>query len=870
MLRALGFLSPGRTVTAEEGTRHIVFEALKLEKALKAMDYVLDDRPKEAFRLLEDHDEVPISQLAYGVCEFLEATLGFEEDTMKHAAVILTKAEGLAWKEKGFAEKNRLQGSEIYPAGTEYTVVYAEANLLNALLMLMTESFVEQAKALLKLRRAYHALDSISKSMQRMNKGEFTTVTEAMRNLGLLGNESTPNLQSDGSSSSTQRFADVPHGLTEQQLQDREVVEGLERIYRMRKARIAGSHIGNPPAYKAMRTHLGMEGTGGVRGEKARGEKTYGEKTYGEKTYGEVPGEQMYGDPEISSVDEYIHSGVNLCFGILQVVLSLLPPGLGKVLSVVGFKGSREKGLRMIWKAAQERNVQGGIALLALLVFYDGPFQFTDVAFDLPPVRGEEGVSIGEGDGGDKDIGDTNFKDKNIKDEHTKDEHTKDKNIQGDGNNEGESNKGENNEGQNEGQSNAGNDKENINKEVPNIRDQNDKNKIPRTTPSPYISQKMELERKATAGQDEPTILHPGDRLVRTLLHARAIFPRSNLWLLQESRMLAGRGRLEEAVQLLDSAKPSQMRQVDALMFFDRCMLLVFLHRFDRAAKEFLHLMDVNTYSHALYTYFAGACYLEAYRMCETGLLVRGPHMQDSADPAKREEYRELARKYLLQAPELAGKKTFMAHIPPFEKLICRKHREVQRRARQTGMPYLDCIGTSPIHELAYFWDGYNRMPEQALRLSVKLLGYTASQTLDPDLDLLNSRTGKPYAHFDEPREQSMMRHTLQAVSLRRLGQIHRGNHILDRYVIRHISLSGRVGPAEKLRKLDENPWLYPTALYEKALFCWNINGVGGLDDSVVWLRKSQDFGGDDYELSTRVSMKTKAALDRLEDMQVS
>ena len=811
MLKVLSFLTSGPTITPEEGTRHIVFEALKLEKALKAMDYVLDDRPKEAFSLLQDHDEVPISELAYGVCEFLEATLGFEEDTMKHAAIILSKAETLAWKEKGFAEKNNLQGSVIYPAGTEYTVAYAEANLLNALLMLMTESFVEEAKALLKLRRAYHALDSISKSMQSMNNGKITTVTEAMHNLGLLENQSTPNLQSDTSSSST-HFADIPHPLTEQQLKDRKVIDDLEQIYRMRKARITGSHIGNPPAYKTMRTHLGVR-------------RNSTDSKAASENY-----EIMYGDPEISSVDEYIHSGVNLCFGILQVVLSLLPPALGKVLSVVGFKGSREKGLEMIWKAAQERNVQGGIGLLALLVFYDGPFQFTDVAFDSP----------------------TAIQNKEENSEANDKQNAENDTIR-------VSNDGSNPDGQTTEEDDAksfGSDQLSTSTAATSKKD--------------YAQQKMELERKATRGEGEPTILPPGPKLAKALLHARALFPRSNLWLLQESRMLAGRGRLDEAMQLMDSAKKSQMRQVDALMFFDRCMLLVFLHRFERAAKEFLELMNINTYSHALYTYFAGACYLEAYRMCETGLLVKGEHMQDSANPDKKEEYKKLAKKYLLEAPELAGKKKLMAHIPPFEKMIKRKHKEVLRRKQKTGLPYLDCIGTSPIHELAYFWDGYNRMPEECLRLSIQLLGYTASETRDPELDLVNSNTKKPYAHFKEPVEQSMIRHTLQAISMRRLGEVKKGNEVLDKEVIRNITVSGKVNANEKLRKLEENPWLYPTALYEKALFYWTLNGVSGLDDCMKWLKKSQDFGGDDYELSTRISMKTKAAIDRLEDMDVS
>ncbi|QPG76213.1 hypothetical protein FOA43_003599 [Brettanomyces nanus] len=773
--------------------------ALKLEKALKAMDYVLDDRPEEAFHLLGDHEEVAISELAYGVCEFLEATLGFEDQTMHHASDILSKVESKAWREKLISEKNKIKASAIYPPGTEFGVAYAEANLLNALLMLMSENFMETAKALIKLRRAYHTLDVMSKSMEKMSHGELTTAAEAVKNLGL---DEISHCSSD-SVNSTSHFADIPVPLTNRQLEDKKVIIKLESIYRMRKARIGGSHIGNPPVAKALRTHLGdQETTPQIEGK-----------------------EEQYGDPDIASVDEYIHSGVNLCFGILQVVLSLLPPGLGRVLSIVGFKGSRENGLKMVWKASQERNIHGGIGLLALLVFYDGPFQFTDVDFDVPSIS--EMKIIEE----KRDNTVPSLQSKNIT----------------------------------SNEMDCDTDSSDIGSFETAVSLQSTVSSI-----NKIAQEKMDLERKATRGDGEPTILHPGPKLVKTLLHARALFPNSNLWLLQESRMLAGRGRLEEAVKLMDSANKSQMKQVDALMYFDRCMLLVFLHRFERAAEEFISLMKVNSYSHALYMYFAGACYLEAYRMCETGLFLpedKDGDTHDRVDPKKKEEYKMLAEKCLLEAPKLIGKKKFMARILPFEKFVNRKFKEIIQRKKETQLPLIDCVGTSPIHELAYFWNGYNRMPENCLRLSIKLLGYNASRIIDPELDLVNPKTGKTYSSFAETREQGMIRNTLQSISLRRLGKLEKGMKVLDEGVLCYITESGRADPHDKLFKLSENPWLYPTALYEKALFCWKINGVAGLQDSMDWLKKSQSYGGDDYELSTRVSMKTKAAIDRLEDL---
>lgn len=38
-------------------------------------------------------------------------------------------------------------------------------------------------------------------------------------------------------------------------------------------------------------------------------------------------------------MDVFIHSGSNLCFGLLLVILSLIPPSLGRLLSIIGFRG---------------------------------------------------------------------------------------------------------------------------------------------------------------------------------------------------------------------------------------------------------------------------------------------------------------------------------------------------------------------------------------------------------------------------------------------------------------------------------------------------------------------------------------------------
>ncbi|GMM27798.1 hypothetical protein DAMA08_005140 [Martiniozyma asiatica (nom. inval.)] len=776
MLRALGFA--GSKPSEEEKRDKIITQALQLENALKAMDYVLDDRATEAFKLLKGHENVAISQLAYGVVLFLEATFGFETETMKKASEALSAAENLTWKEKSYFEKNKINTSSIYPPGTEFAVAYAESNLLNALLMLLSENFMEGAKALLKLRRAYQTLDSISKNLHTPHNASSASLAD-------LENYSQVSL--NGSDSSSLNFVDVPLPLSEQLNKDKSCIDKLEKIYQMRKSRIGGSHIGNPPVASSLRSSLGFDKN---------------------NSKDEIQ-EMKFGNPDVSSVDEYIHSGVNLCFGILQVVLSLIPPAIGKVLSVVGFKGSREAGLQMVWNAAQERNIHGGIGLLALLVFYDGPFQFTDVDFDVPSAKELE---------------------------------------------------------QNNNKSNV---------EIKTFNDGTASLQKLKTN-TELIEEKINLERMATLGQGQPTLLHPGEKLVNVLLHARALFPHSNLWLLQESRMLASRGRLDEAVEMMDTSEPSQMRQVDAMLGYDRSMILVFMHHFDRAAKDFLNLCKINTYSHALYTWLSAACYLEAYRMCCANLIPKDSDVNIN----KKDEYAKLAEKYIHEANKLVGKKKFLSKIPPFEKFIARKYKEIQSVHNENkSLRFIDCVGTSLVHELAYFYNGYNRMSQEHLELALKLLGYSAtndgSDTTESNLSSslstsehtslssklntlsLKNEANKSFSLIQESTNQKLIRLSLQSLALRRLGQIQKGQDILDNYVI----------PIIRKSKMNDDPWLYPTVLYERALFCWKLNGVSGLAECMEWLTEAQTYHKDDYELSTRVSMKIKAAIDRLDDL---
>lgn len=68
-------------------------------------------------------------------------------------------------------------------------------------------------------------------------------------------------------------------------------------------------------------------------------------------------------DELTNPIDAFVHSGVSMCMGMLQLILSLVPPAFGRILSVVGFRGDREAGVRMLWRSVTYPNVVSHSAL---------------------------------------------------------------------------------------------------------------------------------------------------------------------------------------------------------------------------------------------------------------------------------------------------------------------------------------------------------------------------------------------------------------------------------------------------------------------------------------------------------------------------
>ncbi|EAW07801.1 TTC39/IML2 family protein [Aspergillus clavatus NRRL 1] len=585
--------------------------------------------------------------LGRGVVAFIRATLGFEQDIMRQASERLNEAETTASVDQHRAQHNsqapNTYHSAMYTPGTEFALCQAMAQLMGAVVGVLNESLTESIKGFYRLRKAYITLDAILKMEQKyLQESRMATPIESAAPGSIplsMKRQGSSNLQSSSSSISSAKIKKAASSATTLAAP----VENTDLSERLTGLNLSSETLAPGDVKEA-------------------------------STLG--PADMLNHDPDSdifhNQIDIFVHSGSNFCFGILLLLISMVPPAFSKLLSIIGFHGDKERGLRMLWQASKFHNLIGAIAAFSVLGYYNGFVRYCDIMPDSIP------------------------------------------------------------------------------------------------------------------GQDEDVQGYPQERLELLLAKMRKQFPKSQLWVLEESRMCGANKNLDRALELLCGGESSPLKQVEALRLFERSLNAMYLHKYELCAASFLECFELNTWSRSLYYYITGSCHLSLYRNAL------------DKDPAKAAEHAELAEKYFRLAPPLAGKKRFMARQLPFDVFVARKVAKWEARAKDWKVPLVDAVGVDPIEEMIFFWNGHSRMTDEHLLESLQKLAWCESSA-----NKTWSREG--------PEEKAILK-LLRAAVFRSLRKHSQAKDLLEDILSQDRNLfKGHL----------KDDWICPVAHFEMAANMW-------------------------------------------------
>ncbi|KAJ4353352.1 Mitochondrial outer membrane protein iml2 [Didymosphaeria variabile] len=428
MLKVGGWLGGAKHKITHGQTRSLnaLDELTQIEDAMSAVTYIMNDDVDAAEAHLSKGSS-PFHQLGKGVVTFMRATLGFEQEIIREASEQLSNAETTAYENQRRAHRNpSAYQSPIYPAGTEYAVCLAEAQLMSAIVGVLNESLTEAIKSFYKLRKAYLTLEGVLDAEKKFLKERSTSSlgstgsagssrpasrASARRESPLVSQSLAPEKSTaDASRTSMDRAKDKentkpvpapapPLASAEKEKEktnqddddaDFDFVDADEEHDNVPTPMEYMGHL-NVPVEKGQTVELDISqkeldlNASSARNLPPTDEKPDTSVPDAVEEFEQLTlAETVKANEDVSlfgnhPVDLFIISGSNFCFGILLLMISMVPPAFSTLLKIVGFKGDRERGIQMLWQATKFHNIHGAMAGLVLFMYYQGIVGFCDV-----------------------------------------------------------------------------------------------------------------------------------------------------------------------------------------------------------------------------------------------------------------------------------------------------------------------------------------------------------------------------------------------------------------------------------------------------------------------------------------------------------
>ncbi|KFA54334.1 hypothetical protein S40293_04796 [Stachybotrys chartarum IBT 40293] len=321
---------------ADASIDHVDKEKENIQNAMQWAGMILNDDIDGAWENLQKGDS-SFHELGSAVTFFMRSVLGFEKQVMLDTAQRLAECERRASADLRAAQKHGAarSGAGLYPPGTEYELVRAETQLMGAVVGVLNESLVEALKGFYGMRKAFYTLDAII-AIEDKKLGADSGRAAAAAKESLAKKEHMPGgFDDDGSDSD---FVDAKEDLGTASPE----AETVPSTAATTPERAVDSRPASP-------LHAQSQGLAGSL------------------------------DIADNPVDVFIHSGSNMCFGVIMLILSIVPPAFSRILSIVGFQGDRARGVRLLWTSAACPNVNGAVAAMVLLAYYGGLMGFVDI-----------------------------------------------------------------------------------------------------------------------------------------------------------------------------------------------------------------------------------------------------------------------------------------------------------------------------------------------------------------------------------------------------------------------------------------------------------------------------------------------------------
>ena len=294
---------------------------------------------------------------------------------MEKAAARIADAEISAYEHQRRAQHNPSTShqSRIYPAGSEYALVYAETQLMSAVVGVLNESLTESLKGFYKLRKAFATLHEISEAEQKYLKAhgkKNQSSTSSVASSSTVSVISPDNSKDDSTQPSARNSMDEEEDMEFVDAADYEDMGGPTPVAyqgHMEYPGLSDLKIKDSNPQDLVQNPTTTVQPGGLEANS---------KSVAKQAEEETDLRDLTSDP----IDLFIHSGTSLCFGLLQLLLSMIPPAFAKILSIFSFRGDRQTGLKMLWLATRFKdNINGAMAGMIVLGFHNAALAFCDI-----------------------------------------------------------------------------------------------------------------------------------------------------------------------------------------------------------------------------------------------------------------------------------------------------------------------------------------------------------------------------------------------------------------------------------------------------------------------------------------------------------